>query len=239
MENENVRTLREDIDQRQSILFDSLKSKAAIVVGLGGIGSWVAIDLALAGVGTLYIFDDDIIEASNLNRTLFRTSDIGRKKTDAVEDLIRERRSDTLVFKFDRKFTIEDYKKYTRVENNTLVSDPYAWIIDCSDTSNVKESIRDFCGNYTKRLRGYIKMGYNGYEGTISFNDVNCGMWGEDSHYTVVPSFFGTPQLLSALGVTMMINDHYNAPETWTFDMGTILYNYKIGQQVERSRGND
>jgi hypothetical protein len=42
-------------------------------------------------------------------------------------------------------------------------------------------------------------------EGTISINDFISGRWGEDNSYTVVPSFFGTPQVLSAIGIIEML----------------------------------
>lgn len=60
-----------------------LKIRAAgvIIVGAGGIGSGVIPALAAAGVGALAIFDDDVVDLSNLQRqTLFTTADIGRSK---------------------------------------------------------------------------------------------------------------------------------------------------------------
>lgn len=66
----------EDINNRQKGLIGDFSEHSAIVVGLGGIGNWVALDLALVGMGTLILFDDDIVEVSNLNRTLFKLSHI-------------------------------------------------------------------------------------------------------------------------------------------------------------------
>jgi adenylyltransferase/sulfurtransferase len=55
------------------------------VVGAGGLGSAVIPALVAAGVGTLTVIDDDVVEVSNLHRqTLHRHEDIGRAKVDSV-----------------------------------------------------------------------------------------------------------------------------------------------------------
>ena len=97
---------------RQKDLVTINPDETAMVIGLGGIGNWVAIDLALLGIGTLILIDPDKIESSNLNRTLFRLQDIGRFKTKTAEVLISERRCDCLVLTFEEHFSPEHLKKY-------------------------------------------------------------------------------------------------------------------------------
>jgi len=64
-----------------------LRRSRVVVLGCGGLGSWTATGLALAGVGHLTLVDDDTVELSNLNRQLlFRASDVGRRKTDAAKE---------------------------------------------------------------------------------------------------------------------------------------------------------
>lgn len=56
-----------------------------LVLGLGGLGSPVALYLAAAGVGTLLLADHDRIDASNLQRQILHTEDhIGALKTDSA-----------------------------------------------------------------------------------------------------------------------------------------------------------
>ena len=67
-----------------------LKKAKVCILGLGGLGSNVAILLARAGIGYLKLVDFDIIEASNLNRQQYRISHIGLKKTEAIRTIIKE-----------------------------------------------------------------------------------------------------------------------------------------------------
>src|SRR5690606_7601723 len=67
-----------------------LQDSRVLIVGLGGLGSPVALYLAAAGVGTLVLADHDRIELSNLQRQIAHgTSDIGRTKVDSAADRMR------------------------------------------------------------------------------------------------------------------------------------------------------
>ena len=123
-----------EINNRQSKIIPDLSGVIAIVAGLGGIGSWVALDLALIGVGSILIYDTDKIEASNLNRTLFKESQIGQYKTDAVKELIAERRKDCLVLSFEEFFEAEMLNKLEGTE----------YVFDCTDTTRLKDSLYEF-----------------------------------------------------------------------------------------------
>ena len=67
-----------------------LKKVEVCILGLGGLGSNVAILLARAGIGYLKLIDFDVVEASNLNRQQYRISHIGMKKTEAMKTIIKE-----------------------------------------------------------------------------------------------------------------------------------------------------
>jgi len=84
-----------------------LKETKVCILGLGGLGSNVAVLLARSGIGYLKLIDFDVVEASNLNRQQYRISHIGIKKTEAIKTIIKEINPfveiDTLDIKVDRK----------------------------------------------------------------------------------------------------------------------------------------
>jgi len=68
-----------------------LKSARVLCIGAGGLGSPLALYLAAAGVGTLGIVDEDVVDESNLQRQLLHgTKDIGRSKLDSALDRLRD-----------------------------------------------------------------------------------------------------------------------------------------------------
>ncbi|MDP7091072.1 MAG: HesA/MoeB/ThiF family protein, partial [Dehalococcoidia bacterium] len=60
-----------------------------LIVGAGGLGSPVALYLALAGIGTLGIVDFDTVDVSNLQRQILHTdADVGRSKVISAKETI-------------------------------------------------------------------------------------------------------------------------------------------------------
>jgi len=86
---------------------EKLKKAKVCILGLGGLGSNVAVLLARSGIGYLKLIDFDVVEASNLNRQQYRISHIGIKKTEAIKTIIKEINPfveiDTLDIKVDRE----------------------------------------------------------------------------------------------------------------------------------------
>ena len=64
---------------------EKLLNAKVLVLGAGGLGCPALLYLAASGVGELVIVDNDVIELSNVQRQiLFRSTDVGRKKTEVA-----------------------------------------------------------------------------------------------------------------------------------------------------------
>ncbi|MBR6575480.1 MAG: thiamine biosynthesis protein ThiF [Clostridia bacterium] len=65
-------------------------SAKVAVCGLGGLGSNIAVSLARAGVGKLLLMDFDRVDITNLHRQQYKANQIGRYKTEALAENLRE-----------------------------------------------------------------------------------------------------------------------------------------------------
>ena len=78
-----------------------LKNARVLCVGAGGLGSPALMYLAAAGVGTLGIVDDDVVDLSNLQRQVIHTTGrIGIPKVDSAEEAIHDLNPDVQVNKY-------------------------------------------------------------------------------------------------------------------------------------------
>lgn len=67
---------------------DILRDKRVLVIGLGSFGSQISIELAKAGVGHFALMDFDRVELHNLSRHTATIHDLGRLKTNVIEEAI-------------------------------------------------------------------------------------------------------------------------------------------------------
>lgn len=135
-----------------------VKSSTIGVMGLGGLGSVVALALARIGVGKLLLADFDVVEPSNLNRQQFFIDQIGMKKTDALrENLAR----------INPYVTVETFDGELTEENIPLIFKNVNALAECFDGATMKASaLRAVLTN----LKG---IGYVGASGLAGFEDNN------------------------------------------------------------------
>ncbi len=60
------------------------------VIGAGAVGSFTTLALAKSGAEHIRVFDDDTVEPHNLPNQWYRLADIGRRKVDALAELVRD-----------------------------------------------------------------------------------------------------------------------------------------------------
>lgn len=111
--------------------FEKLKSRRVAVFGVGGVGSYVLETLARAGIGTIDVFDNDIVEPSNINRQLIATVDtVKMQKTDAAELRAKS---------INPEIKINKYNLFYLPDNADNVDlSCYDYIVDAVDTVSAK-----------------------------------------------------------------------------------------------------
>lgn len=184
--------------------------KKVCIVGVGGVGSWLALDLALVGVDEIALVDDDIVEESNLNRTPFTYSQIGMLKVDAMAELIAERRPECKVYPFP--FRSEGLGDWTEFATND------AMLIDCRDSTEPLE----VPGTYPCTIVG----GYDGTSITLHTNPTPNVIFGDAVvRYRIVPSFVGAPALIAAIMASYIVLPKMRSAQehVMTFDMVDLI----------------
>lgn len=108
------------------------------VIGVGGVGSWVAEALARSGIGTLTLFDADEICVSNTNRQLHALDGaFGRLKVEAL----RER-----LLKISPTMTVHAEAAFvTPAQLPEQLGRGYDLVLDCCDAFRVKVDMIAFC----------------------------------------------------------------------------------------------
>ena len=87
----------------------ALLNSSVLIVGAGGLGSPIAVYLALAGVGTLGIVDFDDVDVTNLQRQILHTDgDVGRPKVESAIDTLKAYNRDVEVVAHEAPLTSEN-----------------------------------------------------------------------------------------------------------------------------------
>ncbi len=80
---------RMDFRRQLDVLDVSRLSQIPItVIGAGAVGSFTTLALAKSGAERVCVFDDDVVEAHNLPNQWYRLADVGRKKVEALRELV-------------------------------------------------------------------------------------------------------------------------------------------------------
>ncbi|MFP4116715.1 MAG: HesA/MoeB/ThiF family protein [Candidatus Aenigmatarchaeota archaeon] len=144
-----------EIYDRQVKLFgkenqQKLEDSLSLVVGCGGLGSNVANLLARSGID-LRLVDGDVVEESNIHRTLYRRKDTGRNKAVVMKELIEESCS-AEVRAFSENFSsdTEEYLKDVGV------------VVDCLDNMETRYLLNRFCMERGIPLVHGSVVGYEG-----------------------------------------------------------------------------
>jgi len=114
-----------------------LLESRVLLIGAGGLGCPLALYLAAAGVGRLGLVDDDVVDASNLQRqVLYSTADVGRPKVEVAAERIRALNPDVQV----------DLHRLRLDSSNALeIFEPYDVVVDGTDNFPTRYLSNDAC----------------------------------------------------------------------------------------------
>ncbi len=113
---------------------ERLAQAQVCVVGIGGVGSWVAEALARSGVGALRLIDPDHVAESNVNRQVHALeSSLGMAKVKAMADRIRE------IHPICRLTTLEEFVTEDNVAR--LLDAGLDYVVDAIDDTRAKAAL--------------------------------------------------------------------------------------------------
>ncbi|PIE45675.1 MAG: tRNA threonylcarbamoyladenosine dehydratase [Gammaproteobacteria bacterium] len=112
-----------------------LRHAHILIAGIGGVGGYVAENLARAGIGALTLLDKDIVSSSNLNRQIMALrSTLGKKKTTVMKARIIDIDPTIKINVIDDFMAVED-------ADRMVLSGDYDVIADCIDTIACKAQL--------------------------------------------------------------------------------------------------
>ncbi|MBN1134099.1 MAG: molybdopterin-synthase adenylyltransferase MoeB [Methanosarcinaceae archaeon] len=113
-----------------------LLGSSVLCIGAGGLGSPVIQYLAAAGVGTLGIADDDIVDFSNLQRQVIHAGNLDLLKVESAAEFVRKLNTDV---------TVKTYEDRITPDNIMDIITDYDMVVDASDNFATRYLMNDAC----------------------------------------------------------------------------------------------
>ncbi len=133
-----------------------LKDAAVLIIGLGGLGSPVALYLTAAGIGRIGLMDDDRVSASNLQRQVIHSEGtVGQLKVQSAADRLHQLNHFCTIESYPHRFTM----------NSVEILSHFDIIIDATDNFAARYAINTACVQSRKPM---IYGAVNHFDGQIS-----------------------------------------------------------------------
>lgn len=134
-----------------------LKDAKVLIVGVGGLGSPIALYLAGAGVGCIGLMDDDVVSISNLQRqVLYSENELGKAKAICAAERVSSLNSEITICSYPTRLTKENARE---------IINQYDVIVDGCDNFDTRYIINDVCEELEKP---YVYGAICGFEGQVS-----------------------------------------------------------------------
>lgn len=133
-----------------------LKAARVLIVGVGGLGSPIALYLTAAGIGHIGLADGDTVSVNNLQRqVLYREEDVGKLKSQIAANNLRKLNSEVEISTFP----------FLNADNAEEIISLYDVIIDGCDNFKTRYLVNNIC---KKQKKPYIYGAIQGFEGQVS-----------------------------------------------------------------------
>ena len=136
-------------------MWENIRNSTVVIIGLGAVGTWVAVTLVQSGVKNLILIDNDRVELSNLHRQYgYSEQDIGRMKTSALAERLRQ---------IEPEASIREVNQF--LDENTLetqIKEHVDLVINCADKPTVDQT-SEWVGKYCMKyhIPHIVGGGYN------------------------------------------------------------------------------
>ena len=138
-------------------------SSKVLIVGVGGLGCPAAENLTRAGVGSIGLVDNDIVNLSNIHRqSLFNSMDIKKSKVNVAAKKLKDINPYTKIKTYNTRLNEKNIKNI--IQN-------YDIVIDGTDNFKTKFLINDYCLKLKKKLVTGAISKFDGHVFTFDFKD--------------------------------------------------------------------
>lgn len=142
-----------------------IKQSKVLIIGMGGLGSPVALYLAAAGVGHLYIADHDKVERSNLQRQIIHTlNSLNQTKVDSAKSTIEH------LNPWVQVTCIADKLEGEQLESMIAKVDV---VIDCCDNFATRFAVNRASVKHAKPLVSGAAIRFEGQVAVFNYNELS------------------------------------------------------------------
>jgi len=191
-----------------------LLSASALIVGVGGLGSIIALYLTAAGVGRIGLIDGDNVTLSNLQRQIiYQTTDIGQPKVVSAKKHLLQ---------LNPEIKINSFNCFLDESNINEIASQYDFIIDGLDNIRSRYLIDSFCKKHQKPFVYGAVSDFVGQVGVFNFE-------GSRSYSDLFPDIETEPQSTGIFGVLPGIIGSLQANEVIKIITGSgVILNNKL-----------
>lgn len=219
-----------------------LKAAKVLMIGAGGLGCPVLQYVVAAGVGTIGIVDDDVVDVSNLHRQiLYSLADVGEPKAAIAKQKLQQLNPFVNIIPHQERIT---------PENAARLIAPYDLVIDGSDNFPTRYLVNDTCVSLDKTLvfgsifkfEGQVAV-FNHQQGP-NYRDVfpevpagnevpNCA---EIGVIGILPGMIGTYMANEAIKIICGIGETLSGKLLTLNALNNSLHIFKISTQIQETQ---